>query len=363
MPIVNQYNLFLSSANRTSGTSSDYHIVLRKPLTLQSPNNWFNVRVGSCEIPYIFKLINSTNNVIQYTVTRNTIPTNGTFTIEPGNYNILNLLTEVQSKLQASILALIGYNAPLNFTYDRNAGHCTFSIVGTDIIGTSILIKNNSPVFLKCVGFSNQFTFSYFNSTTRTDVESTQNVNVYQNPALYVRSETLIQSQNIESLITAQSEPSDILAKIQVNVLPQTMIQWTNPTDLVLEINNKIIDDISLYLGSSTSYSLDLGGLDWTIRLTITEYADDVNENRDYAINMGRGVDPYLEELMKKRESIISNLDSLKGQLDLQSRTKGDRNESRPFGSLESRKKKKTIDRNEKEGKEADTAGDTTANL
>lgn len=345
MPIVNQYNLFLSSANRTSGTSSDYHIVLRKPLTLQSPNNWFTVRVGSCEIPYIFKLINSTNNVIQYTITRNTIPTDGTFTIEPGNYNILNLLTEVQSKLQASILALIGYNAPLNFTYDRNAGHCTFSIVGTDIIGTSILIKNNSPVFLKCVGFSNQFTFSYFNSTTRTDVESTQNVNVYQNPALYVRSETLIQSQNIESLITSQSEPSDILAKIQVNVQPQTMIQWTNPTDLVLEINNKIIDDVSLYLGSSTSYSLDLGGLDWTIRLTITEYADDVNENRDYAINMGRGVDPYLEELMKKRESIVSNLDSLKGQLDLP-------------------KKKRAIGRNGQETKEkADTSGDTATNL
>jgi hypothetical protein len=356
MPIVNQYNLFLSSANRTSGTSSDYHIVLRKPLTLQSPNNWFTVRVGSCEIPYIFKLINSTNNVIQYTITRNTIPTDGTFTIEPGNYNILNLLTEVQSKLQASILALIGYNAPLNFTYDRNAGHCTFSIVGTDIIGTSILIKNNSPVFLKCVGFSNQFTFSYFNSTTRTDVESTQNVNVYQNPALYVRSETLIQTQNIESLITSQSEPSDILAKIQVNVQPQTMIQWTNPTDLVLEINNKIIDDVSLYLGSSTSYSLDLGGLDWTIRLTITEYADDVNENRDYAINMGRGVDPYLEELMKKRESIVSNLDSLKGQLDL-SKAERDTIDGRS-------KKKRAISRNGQETKEkADTSGDTATNL
>jgi len=355
MPIVNQYNLFLSSANRTSGTSSDYHIVLRKPITLQSPNNWFTVRVGSCEIPYIFKLINSTNNVIQYTIVRNTVPSDGVFTIEPGNYNILNLLEEVTTKLKASILALVGFDAPLNFTYDRNAGHCTFSVVGTDLVVTSITIKNNSPVFLKCIGFSNQFTFSY-TIGSRTDAESTQNVNVYQNPALYVRSETLIQSQNVESLITAQSEPSDILAKIQVNVQPQTMIQWTNPTDLVLEVNNRIIDDISLYLGSSTSYSLDLGGLDWTIRLTITEYADDANENRDYAINMGRGVDPYLEELMKKREEMVSNLDSLKGQLDLSKKKrsisrneKGSQNESQPFG---------------KEGKEkADTSGDTATNL
>lgn len=349
MPIVNQYNLFLSSSNRTSGTSSDFHIVLRKPLTLQSPNNWFDVRVGSCEIPYIFKLINSSNNVIEYSILRNSITSNGTFTIEAGNYNILNLLTEVSTKLQASILALIGFSAPLNLTYDRNAGHVTFSIVGTDAIATSITIKNNSPVFLKCVGFSNQFTFSYTNSTTRADVESTQNVNVYQNPALYVRSETLIQSQNIESLITAQSEPSDILAKIQVNVQPQTMIQWTNPSDLVLEINNKIIDDISLYIGSSSSYNLDLGGLDWTIRLTITEHADDVNENRDSAINMGRGVDPYLEELVNKRQEMVSNLDSLKRKLDLAT----DRKKSRLH-----RDGKKT-----KAKTASNTGGDTATNL
>jgi hypothetical protein len=65
---------------------------------------------------------------------------------------------------------------------------------------------------------------------------------------------------------------------------------------------------------------------------------------------MGRGVDPYLEELMKKRESMVSNLDTLKGQLDL---SKAD--------------KKKRLSRNGK-GKEADnraayTAGDTAENL
>lgn len=356
MPIVNQYNLFLSSANRTSGTSSDYHITLRKPIVLQSPNNWFDVRVGSCEIPYIFKLINSSNNVIQYSILRNSITSNGTFTIEAGNYNILNLLTEVSTKLQASILALISFNAPFNFTYDRNAGHVTFSIVGTDAIATSITINNNSPVFLKCVGFSNQFTFSYTNSTTRADIESTQNVNVYQNPALYVRSETLIQSQNVESIISGPTEPSDILAKIQVNVQPQTMIQWANPTDLVLEINNKIIDDISLYLGSSTSYNLDLGGLDWTIRLTITEHNNDVNENRDSAINMGRTTDPYMEELMNKRQEMVSNLDSLKGKLDLTTNGIGQ----------ELNKKKKRIHRDGKKTKAktvSNTRGDTAENI
>jgi hypothetical protein len=314
MTIINTFNLFLSSANRTSGTSSDFHIVLYKPITLTSPNNWFSVRVGSVEIPYVFKLINSTNNLIQYAITRNSVTSNGTFSIQPGNFNIITLLAEVSAKLKTSIQALIGFNAPLNFTYDRNSGHATFSIVGTDSIATSITIQANSAVFLRCVGFSQSFTFGYTNASTRTDKESTQNVNVFQNPAIYIRSETLIQSQNMEAVVTNRSEPSDILAKIQVNVSPQAMIQWTNPTDLVLEINNKIIDDISLYVGSSTEYSLDLGGLDWTIRLTIDEHTEISDSTQDSALNLSR-TDPHVEELLKQRETIMGNLEKLKGKL------------------------------------------------
>jgi hypothetical protein len=187
-------------------------------------------------------------------------------------------------------------------------------MVGTDSTATSIMIINNSPVFMKCIGMINSFTFSYATPTVRVDAESVQNVNVYQNPAIYVRSDSLVQTQNVEALIGTQSEMSDILAKIQVNVLPQTMIQWINPTDLKLEISNKIVDEISLYLGSSTSYSLDLGNLDWAIRLTLEEHTDDLAD-KNLAINMSRGVDPYVQDLMTQRESIVSNLDQLKQKL------------------------------------------------
>jgi hypothetical protein len=313
MAIIRTYNLFLSSAHRTSGTSSEYRITLYKPISLLSPNNYFTVRVGSAEIPYVFKLITTSNNVIQYSITRNAVTTNTTFTIEPGNYNILNLLTEVTTKLKASIQTAIGFNAPLNLTYDRTTGHATFSIVGTDSIATSITISNNSPVFIKCVGFSNAFTFGYTTPLLRTDVESTQNVNVLQNYAIYIRSDTLIQTQNTEAVISS-SEPSDILAKLQVQTLPQTMIQWTNPNDLTLDINNRIIDEISLYVGSSTDYTVDLGGLDWTCRLTIDEHSDMGDSAQDIAINMSRN-DPQLMELLKQREQAVSNLKSLKEKL------------------------------------------------
>ena len=71
--IVKTYNLFLSSANRSTGTSSNYSVILMKPITLSNPNNWLTCRVGSAEIPYNFKLINQSNNTIQYEIVRNSI--------------------------------------------------------------------------------------------------------------------------------------------------------------------------------------------------------------------------------------------------------------------------------------------------
>jgi hypothetical protein len=328
MPIVSTYNVFLNSLNRTSGTSDNFRMQLFRPIALKSPNNWFECRVGSVEIPYTFKLINSSNNVIDFQFVRSSISTTSTITIAPGNYNILQLLDEIKLELIAKIQALRTYTAPLEFTYDRSTGHATFSIVGTDSTATSITIINNSPVFMKCIGMINTFTFSYATPSVRTNAESVQNVNVFQNPAIYVRSESLIQSENIEALLGTTSELSDILAKIQVNVIPQTMIQWTNPTDLKLEITNKIIDEISLYLGSSTSYSLDLGNLDWAIRLTFEEHTDEALDE-DIAINMSRSIDPYVQDLMTQREKVVNNLSQLKEKLSSRDAKKGTSKESK----------------------------------
>ena len=327
MPIISTYNVFLNSLNRTSGTSDNFRMQLFRPIALKSPNNWFEVRVGSVEIPYTFKLINSANNVIDFQFTRGSTTTS-TITLAPGNYNIIQLLDEIKLELVATIQALRSYTAPLEFTYDRSTGHATFSIVGTDSTATSITIINNSPVFMKCIGMINTFTFSYATPSVRTNAESVQNVNVFQNPAIYVRSESLIQSENIEALVGTTSELSDIIAKIQVNVIPQTMIQWTNPTDLKLEITNKIIDEISLYLGSSTSYSLDLGNLDWAIRLTFEEHTDRALDE-DIAINMSRGIDPYVQDLMTQREKVVNNLSQLKEKLSNRDAKKGTSKESK----------------------------------
>jgi hypothetical protein len=317
MSIVNTYNLFLSSAGRSSGTASDYNTSLSKPITLTSPNNWFTVRVGSVEIPYIFKLINSSNNVINFSFSRNGVPHSSTFTLLQGNYNILTLLTEFKAKLTAAVLPFgFDLSSVLTATYDRSSGAVSITIVGVDSISTSITIQDNSPVFLKCLGFSTSFSFGYTTPSSRTTAVSTQNVNVSQNTAVYIRSGSLLQSSNLENVVT-ENEVSNILAKVQINSLPQSYILWTNPTDLETKINNRVIDTINIFVGSSTAYQVELD-LDWTIRLTIHEWKSP-SAQPDYAINMTPSTLPPegLQNLLEERDKAIAKLKKIRSKLSL----------------------------------------------
>jgi hypothetical protein len=315
--VINTYNIFLSSANRTSGTSDNFTVALQKPIILSSPNNFFTVRVGSAEIPYVFPLINNTNNVIDFIFIRDSISYSGSITITPGTYNINTLNDEFRSKLISAIFNLTGVTIPLSFTYDKNAGKATYSMPGTDSITTLIFVATNTSyatVFLRCIGFSNVFQFGYTTPTSRTDATSTQNVNVSQNNSIYIRSESLTQTQNFENIVNPTATISDILAKVQIATPYQSYLLWTNQIDLEIEVSNRVIDMINLYLGTSTAYSLSLGNLDWACRITIKEHSDVSFErqNEDRATNM-----PTMDmtPLLNERQKLVEQLKSLKYKL------------------------------------------------
>lgn len=309
--IINTYNLFLSSEHRTSGTSANYSVALHKPLSLTNANNWFSVRVGSAEIPFTFPLINSTNNTLPFTLTRGGVPVVSSLVIGEGTYNINTLNDELSQRLAEKIFLLFSVSVPLSFSYERSSGRATYSMVGTDSIATSVTF-HYTPVLFKCFGFSADFTFSYATPTVRTDATSTQNVNVTQNNALYIRSESFTQTSNFENIIQSESI-SDVLAKIQLTTTPQSYIFWTNSIDLEVEVSNRVIDIVNLYLGSSTAYEISLGNLEWACRITIKEHSDLPydQQNQDKASQQLQNIAPLLEE----RAKIVEKLNGLKNKL------------------------------------------------
>ena len=312
MTTVATYNLFLNSQNRTTGTSSDYVLSLFKPIILTSPNNYFTVRIGSVELPYAFPLITNENNTVDFTFVRQSVTTTSTITIDNGNYNILNLLDLIANKLQAQIYTLTNYLIKFNFTYERITGKATFAFGETSSgISLSVTIQNNSPVFMTCIGFVNAFTFTYNSPSVSSPATSTQNVNVTQNTAVYIRSDALAQTTNYENIV-AKSNISNILGKVQLSSTPQSYILWTNPNDLEIEINNRVIDTMDIYLGTSTSYTLDLGNLNWSMRMTIHEKSRNGRDEQhlDRATNM-ESTNPLLEE----RSKIVDQLKNLKTKI------------------------------------------------
>lgn len=309
--IINTYNLFLSSEHRTSGTSANYSVALHKPLSLTNANNWFSVRVGSAEIPFTFPLINSTNNTLAFTLTRGGVPVVSSLVIGEGTYNINTLNDELSQRLAEQIFLAFSVSIPLSFSYERASGRATYSMVGTDSIATSVTF-HYTPVLFKCFGFSANFTFGYTSPLLRTDVTSTQNVNVTQNNALYIRSESFTQTSNFENIIQNESI-SDVLAKIQLTTTPQSYIFWTNSIDLEVEVSNRVIDIVNLYLGSSTAYEISLGNLEWACRITIKEHSDLPydQQNQDKASQQLQNIAPLLEE----RAKIVEKLNGLKNKL------------------------------------------------
>jgi hypothetical protein len=312
--IINTYNLFINSDKRTTGTSSDFNLSLFKPIVLTNPNNFFTVRVGSAEVPYTFPLITNSNNSINFESTYNSTYFSTSFQITNGNYNILTLLDEVANKLQARLYVLYTQLFKFDFTYDRNAGKCTFSIAGAPAtFSLSVRIFENSPVFMTCIGMKNSFLFSYTSPTVFTNATSIKNVNVSQNTALYLRSESFTQTTNSENIVE-KSGVSDILAKIQITTQPQSYIMWTNPSDLEVNVSNRVIDIINLYLGSSTSYTLDLGDLDWSCRLTIHEKSyEPLKEQHNGLVKDMPSEIP--NPLLEKRTALVENLKGLKEKL------------------------------------------------
>jgi hypothetical protein len=190
----------------------------------------------------------------------------------------------------------------------------TFGFAPPDTTLTTLRFTTISSVMLQCLGFSTVPTTAFgYNGTVSVSLVSIQNVNLSQINSLYIRSENVKQIQNFESLVV-KSDISDILAKIQINVLPMNMIEWVNPTDLAVKVSNKYFDSINLYVSSNLTYDdLSFNGLSWSCRITIQEI-----ENTNYEMDkklIDRDGNNEVVDLEKQKQELIQHLLSLKQQL------------------------------------------------
>lgn len=322
MSIANQYNIFLDSKYLNSGTNETPKFSLEDPLTLTNENNYFTAKILSAEIPFSFKTLASPYNILQVRVqeAQHSIDITSSLTLQEGNYSIISLLDELKTKLTTYLSTIEGghFNNHLptfDFTYSKETGKTTLNIIsgGGNHAVSITLLWGLSDILAPYFGFTylNDTILSYNSSgvVTSQNYISPNHVNVSPITALYVRSSSLNQSRfNQERMVEYSMTVSDILLRIPVNSYYNTWLLYEN-NSFEVRLNNKLIDDISLYLTSLTYDAVNLNGVNWRILLQITEYESPITQK------LKTQQEERLKTLQQKRLELLSELNQVRDEL------------------------------------------------
>lgn len=265
--LLQSYNIFLNSKNRdvdyynyiSSGTPNYLAYCgwnLKQIIKKTSLSSYFTISVKSLILPFSFDNISTLNKTfeIQY------LSSYFTISLEEGNPNITQLITDIKNKIILAVPALTGF-----FTISYDSASQTISILNTSPNTLTIYFQNN---FIgKMCGFTTNLVL-----TTNNILSSNININVNPLECIFVRSDNLSFSSSYESIVS-KNNISDIIAIIPIQVSSGNYIVYNDSSSFESKLNDDRIDNISLYLTSAVDddHILSLN-LNWTIQLQINEY-------------------------------------------------------------------------------------------
>ena len=317
--VVNRYNLYLKSSQRTQGTNEHPIYYLRRPLFKTNSFNVFEVSIKQVLVPYSFFSVNSdlgnlpngTQGSLQFNQIQWYLARGGSYpsttyvvgspsapittSIPAGNYTILSLITAVQ-------LAMVDYltyyypaysNPNWNWSYNRDTLLINFLLNGSDGITTTFYIKPSTVVdggVAFNMGVTSLLNFGYNASNVSQPIVyigiqqsfsggfSQSSINVSPITSLMIRSNNLIQNRSFE-FVAVSDDFSDILLRLPIQTVGTTFLNYENQANIRNRIKNEYIDIVDLYLTDNRTYNvINLNGLDWMAVLEVIEI--DIHENR-----------------------------------------------------------------------------------
>jgi len=261
------------------------------------------------ELPYSFSQVNSNNNILNYSYVDN----NGgghsytsNVSIPIGNYNINHLLTQLVSSLLIDIYIKIPTSTLTTtsflISYTPQTGLCTYYI--NPAVGYTITITLN---FSLNYVLGIMFGFNEANKVFGTAVKLTSNQKIMVNPitSVYLRSETLKFESNYEAVISKMNN-SDIICKIPVTTLPNSIIYYRSEYASIVSNNN--FSSLNLYLSDnlSTTYELDMQGVNYGVYIRIDEVMmPSINSYKD---KIGSSIPKAPEDFLKERDELLHDL-------------------------------------------------------
>ena len=307
---IQTVNIFLNSKNRdtdfynliTSGTPNYLAYCgwyLKKMISKTYKNSYFTISLKSLILPFSFDNISALNKTFVFTYL--SVPY--TISVEEGNPNITQLLTDIKNKILTAIPSILTNN--LTFSYSSYTQ--TISIYNNT--GNTMIFNFNDNFIGKMLGFTSNITILTGNTAT-----STININVNPLECIFVRSDNLSFASSYESIVE-KSNISDIIAMVPVQVSSGNYITYNDSGAFETRLNDDKIDYIQLYLTSAVDddHILSLNR-DWSVHLQINEYK--INDNGNVIldpiqINKVDELDEEKKKLKNKENELLEKLKKL----------------------------------------------------
>lgn len=244
---VESIQIHLDSRNAVSynnNLTSDCYFYFNNRLEIPSQHTIY-ISVISASIPFSFYSITTSNNLFSYSI--NSI--NYFIIITPGNYNAINLISFMNSKLQSG----------LTCSYNQITNKITFSHT------TSEFIINASST---CLGiFGIQKTFS--SSSKTLTCENCLNLQTVQ--TIY-----MLTNLSIGNMCLCNLNQNNVLLSIPVESSPNSTIVYRNQNNFRNNLFTNNINFLNIRLTDQYHNPLELNGAHWvaTLQLDVVDFVN-----------------------------------------------------------------------------------------
>lgn len=296
MSVINKYNLYINSKQRSVGDPNNFKITLQKPIIRKAENSYFEFFITALNFPFSYKQVNSNNNTFLLSFNGGV---DQTITITPGNYNILTLASEVINRINITL----GNTYNLSYTYNKDTAFLTFTYATND--ANTFLLKFSNNRIGEMLGFTNNITLSFNNPIT-----STQSVNVNPTQFFCIRSNIINQGNEDMESLENRSEKSNILAKIPIKSAGNTFIYWSQPYESRIITSVELFQELDfIATAGGKSFPID-NQLDYSFTLVCQEILkpdykpytkfDEVIQNNIESLNQ--------DQLEKTKQDLLNQL-------------------------------------------------------
>jgi len=272
--ILRNYNFFLNSSQRdlnTSIVSPTWTLNQKLFLNGLVPSN-FVFFLNRMQIAFTWNQFSSNAKNIQceYSIQFGSNPLQfSSFSIQPGNYDILQLTDAFLTSLRISIIQLT--TVALTFTYTYTTFDNAINFVFEDTTGVHTIITiltNNFSGLARAMGFSGNFILDNTIKQTTSNVD----VNVSQSKVLYLTSETLNTNYTFVALDESKGLVQEtILASFPIERNPLIYLSFSPARPIISVLSNNVIDQIQFTLRDDLAPELNAFLIDWDIDFTIQE--------------------------------------------------------------------------------------------